>query len=191
MAEIPMEPPDILAPAPGAAVALEDVVHRLSVAENRDQVADIVIDFMLPRFRCGLIFLLRGSNAHVWRGFSPGVDAHAIETIAFPLSMPSIFRTAKERRATLRGAPPAEGGYLHRQIWKYLHAETPTDVLVIPVAIGDRVICLVYAHSISAERLPDGHVQDLQAVCTAAGSAFVRMIQRARDGRPPTTLVPR
>jgi hypothetical protein len=191
MAEILIEPPDILAPAPGAAVTLEDVVHRLSVAENRDQVADIVIDFMLPRFRCGLIFLLRGSNAHVWRGFSPGVDAHAIETIAFPMSMPSIFRTALERKATLRGAPPTEGQYLHRQIWKYLHADNPTDVVVIPVSIGERVICLVYAHSTGEGRLPDDQVRELQAVCTAAASAFVRMIQRAKEGQPPTTLLPR
>jgi hypothetical protein len=188
---VPSEPPHVLPPPPGAAVTLEDVVHRLSVAENRDQVADIVIDFMLPRFGCGLVFLLRGGNAHVWRGFAPGVDAHAIETIAFPMSMPSMFRTAKERVATLRGAPPSEGVYLHTQIWKYLHAETPADVVVIPIAIGGRAICLVYAHAADGSRLPDDYIQELQAVCTAAASAFVRMIQLAKEGHQPTTLLPR
>jgi hypothetical protein len=181
----------VLPPPPGAAVSMEDVIHRLSVAESREQVADIVIDFMLPHFGCGLIFLLRGTTAYVWRGFAPGLDARAIETIAFPMSMPSMFRMAKDRAATFRGAPPSEGVYLHTQIWKYLHSEPPADVVVIPVTIKERVISLVYAHATNASRLPDDHVRELQAVCAAVASAFVRLIQRAKDGQPPTTLLPR
>lgn len=181
----------VLLPRPDAAVTLEDAVHRLSVAENRDQVADIVIDFMLPRFGCGLVFIIRGETAHVWRGFAPGVEARAIETIAFPLSMPSVFRLAKERAATFRGPPPAEGVYLHTQIWKYLHTEPPADVVVVPILIGQRVISMVYAQATDASKLPSDHVQELQAVCMAAASAFVRLIQKAREGQPPTTLLPR
>jgi hypothetical protein len=191
MMAAPVDAVPPLPPRPDAAVSLEDVIHRLSVAENRDQVADILVDFMLPRFGCGLVFVVRGTTAHVWRGFAPGVEARAIETIAFPLSMPSMFRLAKEREATFRGPPPPEGIYLHTQIWKYLHSEPPADVVVIPVVLGQRVISMVYAHATDASKLPNEHVQELQAVCTAAASAFVRMIQRARQGQPPTTLLPR
>jgi hypothetical protein len=180
-----------LPPRPDAAVTLEDVVHRLSVAENRDQVADIVVDFMLPRFDYGLIFLLRGTTAHAWRGFAPGVEARAIETIAFPMSMPSIFRVAKERASAFRGPPPPEGTYLHSQIWKYLHSQPPSDVVVVPVTIGPRVIALIYAHAAGTGRLSDEHVRDLQVISSAAANAFVRLIQRAREGEPPTTLLPR
>jgi len=178
-----------MAPPPGAAVALEDAVHRLSVAEHREQIADIVIDFMLPRFACGLVFLLRGPSAHVWRGFAPGLDARAIETIAFPTSMPSMFRTAKERAVTFRGAPPAEGAHLHGQIWKYLRCPAPADVVVIPIAIGQRIVNLVYAHT-SSGTMPDANVRELQALCTAMGSSFIRLIQRAKE-QQGTTLLPR
>jgi hypothetical protein len=180
----------VLAPPPGAAVALEDAVHRLSVAEHREQIADILIDFMLPRFGCGLVFLLRGPSAHVWRGFAPGVDAHAIETIAFPTSMPSMFRTAKERAVTFRGSPPADGGTLHGQIWKYLRCPAPSDAVVIPIAIGQRIVNLVYAHASSCA-MPDANVRELQALCTIVGSSFIRLIQRAKEGQQGTTLVPR
>jgi hypothetical protein len=179
----------LLAPPPGAAVALEDAVHRLSVAEHREQIADIVIDFMLPRFACGLIFLLRGANAHVWRGYAPGVDARAIETIAFPMSMPSMFRNAKERAVTFRGSPPAEGTHLHAQIWKYVRCEAPADVLVIPIAIGERIVNIVYAHASTS--MPDANVHELQSLCSAVGSSFIRLIQLAKAGHQPTTLVPR
>jgi hypothetical protein len=162
---------------------LEDVLHRLSVAFNRDQVADIAIDFMLPRFGCGLIFRLRGANAHVWRGFTPAVESRAIETIAFPLSMPSVFRATQQRRVTFRGAPPPEGAYLHAQIWKYLRSAAPADIVVIPVTIGERVVCLVYAQATDGSGLPDAHVDELQAVCTGMASALVRIIQLSKEGQ--------
>ncbi|HEX7500834.1 MAG TPA: hypothetical protein VF524_11115 [Polyangia bacterium] len=177
-----------LAPPAGLAVALEDAVHRLSVAEHREQIADILVDFMLPRFDCGLIFLLRGVNAHVWRGYAPGIDTRAIETIAFPMSLPSMFRNAKERAVTFRGSPPAEGAHLHAQIWKYLRCQAPADVLVIPIAIGTRIINIVYTHASTS--MPDANVHDLQALCSTVGSSFIRLIQLAKEGHPPTTLVP-
>jgi hypothetical protein len=184
------EPPPILAPPPNAAVGLEDAVHRLSVCEHRDQIADILIDFMLPRFGCGLIFLLRGTEANVWRGYAPGIDSRAIETISFPMSIPSMFRTAKDRAVTFRGAPPAQGSHLQAQIWKFLQCQVPAEVLVIPIGIADRVVTLVYAHAPGGGRLPDAYVQELQAMCSASGSSFVRLIQQAKEGHNPTTLVP-
>lgn len=179
-----------IAPALGTAVSLEDAVHRLSVTEHREQIADIVIDFMLPRFGCGLIFLVRGNNALVWRGYAPGVDGRAIETIAFPTSMPSMFRTAKERAVTFRGAPPAEGANLHGQIWKYLHCQAPSDVVVIPIAIGQRIVNLVYAHATSGA-MSDASVHELQALCSTVGSSFVRLIQRAKEAEQGSSLIPR
>jgi hypothetical protein len=180
-----------LAPPPSAAVELGDAIHRMSVAEHREQIADILIDFMLPRFSCGLIFLLRSGSAHVWRGFAPGVDSNAIESIAFPMSMPSMFRSAKERAASYRGSPPVDGMHVHAQIWKYLRCEVPTDVVVIPIPIGQRIICQVYAHARGTSTMPDANVHELQALCSAMSSSFIRLIQRAKEGHQPTTVFPR
>jgi len=188
---LPMpSPPPYLAPPISAAVTLEDAVHRLSVAEHRDQIADIIIDFMLPRFACGIIFLLRGSEAQAWRGYAPAVDAQSIETIVFPMTIPSMFRATRDRAATFRGPPPTEGAHLHAQIWKYLRCQPPLEAAVIPVLIGDRVIVLVYAHGSEGSRLAETAVQELQAMCNAAGSSFVRLIQRAKEGQTPPTLTP-
>jgi hypothetical protein len=106
------------------------------------------------------------------------------------MSMPSMFRTTKERAMTFRGQPPAEGAHLHGQIWKYLHCEAPADVVIIPIAIRERIINIVYAHA-SSGSMPDANVHELQALCTAVGSSFIRLIQRAKEGEQGTTLVPR
>jgi hypothetical protein len=180
-----LQPPPFLPPPISATVTLEDAVHRLSVAEHRDQIADILIDFMLPRFPCGMLFLVRDHEAQAWRGYAPAVDPSSVETIVFPLSVPSMFRAARERAATFRGPPPPEGAHLHGQLWKYLRCAPPVDSLVIPVRIGGRVIVLVYAHGADG-RLGEIAVEELQAMCNAAGSSFVRLIQRAKDEPTPT-----
>jgi len=165
------------------AVSLEDAVHRLSVCEHREQIADILLDFMMPHFGCGLILRVRGPRTQVWRGYAPSVDARAVETIAFPTSMPSMFRTAKDRAVSFRGAPPEEGAHLHQQIWKYMRCPPPADVLVIPIAIGQRVVTILYAHGSGGGRMPDVAVQELRALSAAVGSTFIRLIQRAKENQ--------
>jgi hypothetical protein len=176
-------------PPPQATVSLEEALHRLSQAGSREQLATILVDFMKGRFGCGMILLVRAGQASVWRGFARNILDAAIETIAFPLSMPSCFRLATDRQAPFRGPPPAEGGRLQRQIWKYLHCQDPCDVVVVPILVKNRVLNLVYAHSENLGRLDDGAISDLQALCAAASTAYVRLIQKLKDSDAPSAHV--
>jgi len=173
--------PRVRPPAPGPVVSLEDAIHRLSVTQHREQLADVVMDFMRGHFGCGLFFLVRHDQARVWRGFAPGIQEAAIETIAFPISMPSCFQFAHDRCTSFRGSASAEGSRLQRQIWKYLCCEEPSEVVVVPVLVKSRVLNLVYAHAADGGPLPDGPVTDLQALCAALSSAYVRMIQKLKE----------
>jgi len=176
----PPSQPRARSPGPGPVVSLEDAIHRLAVAQHREQLADVVMDFMRGYFGCGMFLLVRDGQARVWRGFAPGIQEAAIQTIAFPISMPSCFRLAHDRRTSFRGLAPAEGGKLQHQIWKYLHCGEPSQVVVVPVQVKNRVLNLVYAHAADGGPLPEGPVTDLQALCAAVSSAYVRMIQKLK-----------
>jgi hypothetical protein len=169
-------------PGSGPAMSLEDAIHCLTLARQREQLANVVVDFMRGYFACGMFFLVRDGQARVWRGFAPGIQEAAIETIAFPISMPSCFQLAHDRRTSFRGLAPAEGSKLQRQIWKYLHCEEPSEVAVVPVQVKNRVLNLVYAHAADLGPLPDGPFTDLQALCAAVSSGYVRMIQKLKEG---------
>jgi hypothetical protein len=168
--------------SPGPTVSLEDAIHRLTLAHHREELADVVMDFMRGYFGCGIIFLVRDGQARAWRGFAPGVREAAIETIAFPLAIPSCFQLAHDRHTSLRGPAPAEGSRLQRQIWKYLQCEEPSEIVVVPVQVRSRALNLVYAHAADGGPLPDGPVTDLQALCAALSNAYVRMIQKLKAG---------
>jgi hypothetical protein len=167
---------------PGPGLSLEDAIHRLTLAHHREELADVVMDFMRGYFACGIIFLVRDGQARAWRGFAPGVREAAIETIAFPLAIPSCFQLAHDRHTSLRGPAPAEGSRLQRQIWKYLQCEEPSEIVVVPVQVRSRALNLVYAHAADGGPLPDGPVTDLQALCAALSNAYVRMIQKLKAG---------
>jgi hypothetical protein len=180
---IPPTPGPKAKPAP--VISLEEAAHRLTVAADRDALAEVIRDFMAGYFGCGMVFGVRDGQARVWRGFAQDVPSAAVETVAFPITMPSCFRTAYDSGAAFRGAPPAEGQKLQRQIWKYLHSAEPSEVLVVPILVKNRVLNLVYAHAADFGRLPDGPVSDLVALCAAASSVYVRMIQRMKEEAQP------
>ena len=187
----PRTPAQTHLPASGPAMSLEDAIHRLTLARHREQLADVVVDFMRGYFGCGMFFLVRDGHARVWRGFAPGIQEAAIETIAFPVSMPSCFQLAHDRRTPFRGPAPAEGSKLQRQIWKYLHCEEPSEIAVVPVQVKNRVLNLVYAHPADGGPLPDGPFTDLQALCAAVSSTYVRMIQKLKAGAVATSTLGR
>ena len=178
-------------PVTGPAMSLEDAIHRLTLARHHEQLADIVVDFMRGYFGCGMVFMVRDGQARVWRGFAPGVQEAAIETIAFPVSMPSCFQLAYDSRTSFRGPAPGEGGKLQRQIWKYLHCEEPSEVAVVPVQVKNRVLNLVYAHAADGGPLPEGPFADLQALCAAVSSTYVRMIQKLKQGEAAASTLGR
>jgi hypothetical protein len=167
------------------AISLEEALRRLALSQNREALVDVIRDFMAGYFGCGMVFGVREGQARVWRGYAPDVPVAAVETIAFPIAMPSCFRTAHDSRTTFRGPPPADGQKLQRQVWKYLHSPEPDEVLVIPILVKSRVLNLVYAHADDCGRLPEVPVTDLQALCAAASSVYMRMIQRMKGEATP------
>ena len=169
-------------PAPGPVLSLENAIHRLAMAQHREELADVVMDFMRGHFGYGMFFLVRDGQARVWRGFAPGIEDAAVETIAFPIAMPSCFQLAHDRRSSFCGPAPADGNRLQRQIWKYLGCEEPSEVVVVPIQVKNRVLNLVYAHSADGGPLPAGPVTDLQTLGAVVSSAYVRMIQKLKEG---------
>jgi hypothetical protein len=177
-------------PPPPCRLDLDEALRHMGAVEHRDQVPDILIDYMTGRFGCGLVFLIREGTARAWRGLAPGIQQAAIATIAFPIAMPSSFQIAFERGAPFRGLPPPEGMSLERKVWKYLRCAAPKEVVVLPICVAGRVVVLVYAHAIRGEPLPDGPVGELHALCAAASAALVRLIQKLRNDSEAVSHAP-
>src|SRR6185503_21092164 len=104
---------------------------------------------------------------------SPGIEETIVEAVAVPLSAPSALRTAHEARGIFRGEPPADGAAgVQTRLWKLLRVPPPPEVVVAPVALGGRVVCLVLALPQPGAPLPESAAQDLGAIAGSAAAAF-------------------
>jgi hypothetical protein len=159
---------------------LEDALHRLAVAGHRDQVVDILLDYMLPHFGCGLVLRAKADQLGVWRGYCDGMDGHATESIHFPLAASPAFQIPFTQHTPFVGPPPTEAPLIHAELAQRFGGVLPSEIIVVPILVGKRVASMVYGHGRNGAPLSPRAAHDLQAMAAGVGNALLRLIQHAR-----------
>ena len=126
--------------APGAASSLAETSERLCAADDKDAIADAVLDCASRALRRSLLLAVRGEEAGVWsaRGFPPGVGPEL--SVRFPIRSGSLFDLLLGNEYYL-GPLPREPRYL--DFYRELGAEPPAEILFIPVHLSDRLVALL------------------------------------------------
>ncbi|WP_242344741.1 GspE/PulE/PilB domain-containing protein [Anaeromyxobacter terrae] len=185
--EAPPSPPDRSAP-PGW--SLEDARAALSAARTRDEVVLAALRYARDFFPFAAMFA-------VTRDAVAGHDALGLEpearelarSVAIYADDPGIFRTVIETRSPFLG-PVSPGPAGNAAILSGLDRGTPRTVLVAPVLLRDRPVCVLYADNgdapVSARRLGD-----LLLLNSMLGGAFERIIrERKRRRAAPARRTP-
>jgi hypothetical protein len=159
---------------------LEAAMLRIERAENKDEIGEAIADYLRSMAGVGIVFIVRDDVAFGWCGFGPDLDAHAIESIAFPLNAKSVLSTSYNQNALFRGPPNQTQGVLQAHFFNLLHTEPPLDIIVAPIFVKDRVVNLVYAQSVGSKRLPEATSSEIMRLCEAAADAFVRVIKQQK-----------
>jgi hypothetical protein len=157
---------------------VDEAIEIINTTDQRGSVADAILSYAAGLFEVAALCLLRDQFAVGWKGFGPNLDYDRIETLLVPLEMPSIFQIASKTRELVHAhAVPAT---LHDHIFKVLRAHTPLYSIVCPIAIGNRVVNLLYAHKADGSDLTEGERADLRRITSAAGEAYVRLISASK-----------
>ena len=173
--------------APAAPVLdCDAAIEVLGRAATRDEVGDAALAFLRSTYRAGAVLVVREGVALGHRGFGGSLTPATVESIVVPLHVPSILRTAYDGGRPFVGAPPADAGTIQERFLRLLGA--PREVVVVPVVLRDRAVCLVFA----AEPRPgaDDALSDLLAVVAAMEEAYLRLIRDAKRGAPGATTPP-
>ncbi len=171
-------------PQPTApALSASQAVDAITAASTRNEIGDAVLDYLRSSFGVGLLFIVQHEVALGWKGFAPGADVAALQSLAIPLTAPSVLRLAYQTKGIFRGGPPAEGAALDGILWRQLRAPPPRDIVVAPVVLKNRVVSLIYGHAADGRALPDAALVDLTMLCPYAAAGFIRLIQAAKRWR--------
>lgn len=165
------------------ALGLKEALAAINEAGSRDEIGDALVDCLRSTFGCGLVMVVREGMALGWKGFADGVDAQSLETLAVPLSAPSVLKVAHERKAIFRGSPAAEASAVQTRLYKLLRCPPPQEVIVSPVMLKDRVVSILYAHAVQGAVLAPSALADVSALCAGATTGFARLIQNAKAKR--------
>lgn len=177
-AEAKPRTPEPRAPEPSAEPAAApksfiEAARAIRRAAHRDRVADLVIDTLdrfVPSCEAAVLLVIRGGVAIGWKQFSR-VRSPSAE-LAVPLDQPGLVPTVIERNSVVR-SNVAQLGAIDEKLMRSLSAPRG-DLVVVPIAIADRVMCLI-----AATTEPNARLEALEGVGHAAAAAFARLIRDA------------
>jgi hypothetical protein len=158
--------------------------ERIETAANRDQLAEAFLDYGRGRFDALVLFLIRDGNALGWRGLvaTPAGQKTPIEALSLPLGGASALQAAHDTARAFVGPPPSPARPVETLLWSALGAlPEPPGVVVVPIAVKQRVVNLVYAHGPEAPRADQVH--ELTELAARAEAAYVRLIRAAKVSR--------
>jgi Type II secretion system (T2SS), protein E, N-terminal domain len=178
------------------AVSYEGACDRIDAAPHRERIADVFSEYARGRFDALVVFLMRDGNAIGWRGYvapQPGPAGAApasaapasvrppapIEELSLPLAGASSLQSVHDTGQPYIGPPPATAHPTETRLWTALGTTEPAGLAVAPIQVKQRVVNLVYAHTLAAP-MPPALAAELTELAARAEAAYLRLIRQAR-----------
>jgi hypothetical protein len=181
-AAAPPPPPELDRSAPPG-WTLEQARAELARARTRDEIVVTTLRYARDFFQFTALFAVTRDAVAGHDGLGPEGDARdLVRTVAIYAEDPGMFRTAIETMAPYLGkADRAAAG--NQAVLDALGRGTPRTMLVTPILLRHRPVCLLYGDNgpapVKARRLGD-----LLLFCSTVGAAFERIIVSKKGERP-------
>jgi hypothetical protein len=168
-------------PTPVPRVAWAFAVDRLDHATQRDQIAEVFVDFAVGRFDALVVFLVRDGNALGWGGKLAGVrPLTPLDQISLPLGPASAFQVAHDGMRLYHGPVASSVHPVENRLWEALGTPPPLDLIVAPILVKQRVVNLVYAHAPGGGMINVSDAAELAELAVRASDAYVRLIKKSK-----------
>ncbi len=122
--------------------AIDQFSQALAEVGERNQVADLILEYIGSDFEKVALFLLRDGVASGWRGRIKEKALSGFEKFSLPLDQPSILKTVFETKSFYLGSPPDTPA--NNAILQLMRDTLPETTLLIPIVKQGRVICILY-----------------------------------------------
>jgi hypothetical protein len=143
--------PDVRGDPEAIMPSLEELAERLCLAEERSDIAEIVVDYAASTASRALLLAVRGAEASVWgsSGFSPALTEAT--TPRFTITSHGFFELLLGS-GHFRGPFPEQPRY--RDFYELLGTESPEEVAIVPAHLNDRLVAILVV-----DGGPDGTVR--------------------------------
>lgn len=196
-AGIPVAPPPEAPPPPPAELdrsapprwTLEEAQAAVASAHGRDELVTTALRYARDFFEYAALFAVT-YDAVAGHDALSAIDEAARDQCrmtAVSLSEPGLFGPVLEARAPYLGPPPQEAGC--EGMLRALGREPPRTVLLYPVSLRGRIVCILYADNGEAPVSPQ-RLCDLLILLATVGSAFERILRERKRAKPAKPVAP-
>lgn len=182
--EIVSEPaPEAAAPAaeresPHDSADLARWERALLAAEHRDEVVRRALGIARYHAEVAALFVVQRDLVAGLRGAGGGIEA-SIDAVMIPLQAGSRLLEALAKKEPLRLARAALTSPVDQRVLKALGRQHSAECAVLPIAIGGRVVNLLYVDN-GEEPLAETALAALAWLADAMGRGYERMIRRQK-----------
>lgn len=161
--------PKVAVPEPSPLDILSD---KISQAEDREEIADLLMKYVSDEFPRAALFIVRENTASGWRGVMMKMVLAGFERLQLTFDEPSILKVVAEGSSFYLGPIPENPN--NDKIIKALGGGKPGRVLLLPLIIMGRVVNILYVEG-KGEELRS-RVPELQKILGKAAMAFEILI---------------
>jgi hypothetical protein len=154
-------------------------LRELAVAPDRNRIVDVLLGYAAATFEAAVVFTVRDQFAFGWKAIGDLPGHPSVEHLLIPLGAPSVVQAAVAAESGAFHGPLAPST-VNSYLYKVLNCAEPTLVTAGAIAIGKRVVNVLYGH---APELSPLELDDFQQVCRAAAAAYARLIAVSKQKR--------
>lgn len=149
---------------------------KLARAENRDEIAQTLLQFLGREFDRAALFLIRGGVATGWLAVNREEAVEDFDTFNLTLERSSFLKTVAEGKSLYLGPLPDTAQ--NRRILEGLGGGRPETVLLIPLMILGRVVNVIYVEG--GEKMLADRLGELTSLVAKVALAFEILILREK-----------
>lgn len=154
--------------------SIDALSSSLAEVRDRDEIAQLILDYISADFRHSGLFLVRDGHIMGWRAVARGHLRQDFAHLSLSADEPSTLAGVVESRNFYMGAPGTQPA--DKKILTALGDPAPETVLFVPLVKRERVVCTLYVSG-SASIL-SGYFFELQKVLQKTSLAFDMLILR-------------
>mgnify|MGYP001283958473 CR=1 FL=1 len=155
--------------------SLEQTFDQLAEANNRDQIAEILIQYLGQEYASCALFMVKGRIASGWAAVHQDVYNDEFPLFQFSLDHPSVISMIEENRSFFLGPIPDTPQNCN---WlKPVKGEVGKPAILVPIMMLGRVVAILFAQG--RDDLAN-HLSELQVLGSKAAMAFDILILKSK-----------
>jgi hypothetical protein len=172
-------PRPVALPPPPPPLRPDAALRELAAAPDRNCIVDILLGYAAATFDAAVVFTVRDQFAFGWKAIGELPGHASVEHLLIPLGAPSVVQAAVAAETGVFHGPLAPST-INSYLYKVLNCAEPPLVTAGAIAIGKRVVNVLYGH---AQELTPLELHDFQQVCQVAAAAYARLIAVSKQKR--------